>query len=207
MGISSPLAERPSGDCTPAQAACIAAPDGRSLPPAGGAERNAGGAEVSGGEIDLVVAYVSGLAPPASPGPTSDETRRGRDVFAAAGCAACHRSEFRTLVAADAPHLSSKTVALYSDLLLHDMGDGLADHRPEANASGVEWRTTPLWGLGSRLGEIAGGRLPGLLHDGRAEAIAAAILWHGGEAAAASAAYAALDEADRAALRAFLAGL
>ncbi len=91
-------------------------------------------------------------------------------------------------------------VYLYSDLLLHDMGAGLADHRPVANASGWEWRTQPLWGMGEA-GEKGNMRL---LHDGRARTITEAILWHGGEAAVARAKFAALEKADREMLLTFL---
>ncbi|NNC27621.1 thiol oxidoreductase, partial [Salinisphaera sp. USBA-960] len=92
----------------------------------------------------------------------------------------------------------------YSDMLLHDMGEGLADNRPLANASGREWRTAPLWGIG--LTELVSGQ-ESYLHDGRARTLEEAILWHGGEGQAARDGYAALDRADREALLRFLKSL
>ena len=117
------------------------------------------------------------------------------------------------------PHLSEKTVYLFSDLLLHDMGHNLADggtanKAPVANAARTEtfatkgeWRTAPLWGLGVRLKEIASGKIDGLMHDGRARTIGEAILWHGGEGAAARELYRALPAAARLELETFLGGL
>jgi CxxC motif-containing protein (DUF1111 family) len=92
----------------------------------------------------------------------------------------------------------------YTDLLLHDMGEGLADGRPEGVASGREWRTAPLWGIGLTA-EVSGHTQ--FLHDGRARSLTEAILWHGGEAQAARDAFAALPAAERAALLAFLGSL
>ena len=92
-------------------------------------------------------------------------------------------------------------VQLFSDLLLHDMGEGLADHRPEGMADGREWRTPPLWGIG--LTETVNGHTY-FLHDGRARSLSEAILWHGGEAQAARDAFAAMSKADRDAMLAFL---
>jgi CxxC motif-containing protein (DUF1111 family) len=89
----------------------------------------------------------------------------------------------------------------YTDLLLHDMGEELADHRPDFKADGREWRTSPLWGLG--LSTKVNGNAS-LLHDGRARDVAEAILWHGGEAAAASAAFRAMPKEDRQALVEFV---
>lgn len=195
MGISSPDLMRASGDCTSAQAACMAAPNGSSAP--------AEGAEISSAEIDLLVAYLDGLATPVPARPDF----AGAGLLEAAGCGACHRPSFTTSAASASAHLARQAVPLFSDLLLHDMGEGLADHRPEGSASGSEWRTAPLWGLSRRLARIADGSLPGMLHDGRARTIEEAILWHGGEGSSARDAYAAFSAADRDNLLAFLAGL
>jgi CxxC motif-containing protein (DUF1111 family) len=89
----------------------------------------------------------------------------------------------------------------YTDLLLHDMGEGLADHRPEGVATGSEWRTPPLWGIG--LTQTVNGHTS-FLHDGRARSIAEAILWHSGEGQASRDAYAKLSKADRDRLVAFV---
>jgi CxxC motif-containing protein (DUF1111 family) len=92
----------------------------------------------------------------------------------------------------------------YSDLLLHDMGDGLADNRPAGRANGREWRTAPLWGIG--LTQQVNPRA-GFLHDGRARTLLEAVLWHGGEAAAARDTVVTLPPEDRADLIRFLESL
>ena len=120
-----------------------------------------------------------------------------------AGCAACHTPTART-GKNDVQALSERDITPYSDLLLHDMGEGLADGRPDFEADGREWRTPPLWGLGS-LKAVNGHEF--LLHDGRARGIAEAILWHGGEAAAAQEAFRNMAAANRRDLIAFLRSL
>jgi CxxC motif-containing protein (DUF1111 family) len=181
LGLSTPLLPEPWGDCTEAQSLCRGAPHGL----AAGEET-----EVSQSLFDLVVLYLRNLAAPAR---RPAGVPRGEAVFAAAGCAACHRHAF-TLA-------DGRRVAPFSDLLLHDMGEGLADHRPDWQAGGRDWRTAPLWGLGSRPAGTA------LLHDGRARSPLEAILWHGGEAGAARDRVLGLSTADREALLAFLESL
>jgi CxxC motif-containing protein (DUF1111 family) len=97
--------------------------------------------------------------------------------------------------------LANQTFRAYTDLLLHDMGEGLADNRPEFKASGRDWRTQPLWGLG--LSKTVNGSTD-MLHDGRARGVAEAILWHGGEAQVSRDAFVRMPKADRAALLKFL---
>src|SRR5262249_40586853 len=113
-------------------------------------------------------------------------------VFAAIGCSSCH---------ATLTGRNGKPVAAYTDLLLHNMGDGLNDGIREGAAPPGEWRTAPLWNTAETL------KLGGLLHDGRARTVGEAIAWHGGEAAAARSRYEALSETDKAALVAFVAAL
>jgi CxxC motif-containing protein (DUF1111 family) len=142
------------------------------------------------------VNYLRLLAAPA-PGPSTPERDRGGSLFTQVGCAACHTPVLHTgpnVIAA----LSNKPVTLYSDLLLHDMGDALADDRPDGGASGREWRTTPLWGM-RLIRDFLNGEVF-LLHDGRARTIEEAILLHGGEAQGARDRFQALGESDRAAL-------
>jgi CxxC motif-containing protein (DUF1111 family) len=122
---------------------------------------------------------------------------RGSILFTEVGCTSCHVPVLHTGNAVS-PALASRPVALYSDLLLHDMGDALADHRPDAGASGREWRTTPLWGLRLIRQFLNGDAF--LLHDGRARTIEEAILLHGGEAQRARDLFGALNATDRAAL-------
>ena len=156
--------------------------------------------ELSAAAVRSVVAYLRMLAPPA-PGALTPARERGRQLFGAAGCASCHVPAFRT-GPASIPALAGRDVVLYSDLLLHDMGDGLADGRPDGQADGREWRTAPLWGL-RVMREFLNGQVF-LLHDGRARSVADAITAHGGEAAAARDAYLALPETDRTALLDFV---
>ncbi len=132
------------------------------------------------------------------------ETDRGEALFADVGCASCHLTEMRTGPSDTAEALSEQTIRPYTDLLLHDMGEGLADGRPEGAADGSEWRTPPLWGIG--LVETVNGHTR-FLHDGRARSIEEAVLWHGGEADAAQQGFVALPAADRRALLAFLESL
>jgi CxxC motif-containing protein (DUF1111 family) len=186
MGMSTSL--RPGQTCAPAQTRCLEAPTG-------------GEPEVSNEIFQHIVAYQRMLGVPARRNLAAREVKRGARLFASAGCIACHRATFTTADAPDAPWLSRQTIHPFSDLLLHDMGPGLADGRADFDASGSEWRTPPLWGLG--LQQAVNGHTR-LLHDGRARNASEAILWHGGEAERAKEAYRTMPKSDRAALLAFL---
>ena len=179
IGITSALF--PDSICTPLQMACRAQPHGRDAPEE---------VEISPRLFDYVVHFVAHIPPPAA-GESTPRVRRGRKAFAALGCDRCHTPSH---------HSSAGVVWPYTDLLLHDMGDGLADHRPEGEASGREWRTAPLWGIGARV--QGAGR--NLLHDGRARNIDEAIRWHDGEAASARRAYQGLSKEAQRELLAFL---
>lgn len=150
--------------------------------------------------VRAVTAYLRLLAPPA-PGPMTSHRQLGSQKFAQIGCAGCHVPTLRTGPSASKA-LAYRDVNLFSDLLLHDMGDGLADYRPDGGADGREWRTTPLWGLRIVRDFLDGNAL--FLHDGRARTVEEAILLHGGEAQAARDAFAALSATDRAALLDFV---
>ncbi len=179
MGLSTRLAGPAWGDCTPVQTDCHEAPSG---------ERAAkGGREVDMKTVQMVTAHVASLPPPARRGTAP----AGEKLFALIGCASCHTPEL--------PLPDGRTVAAFTNLLLHDMGDGLADGFEEGSATGSEWRTAPLMGLG-RLMEK---RMP-MLHDGRARDAEEAILWHGGEATRAAQNYRDLDAAERHRLMMFL---
>jgi CxxC motif-containing protein (DUF1111 family) len=156
--------------------------------------------EVSAGTVRAVVDYVRMLAPPA-PGADTPQRLRGRSLFASVGCADCHVPEFTTGPSSISA-LANRRVVLYSDLLLHDLGEELADNRPDGMATGREWRTTPLWGM-RLIREFLNGEMF-LLHDGRARSVAEAIRLHGGEASQARAAFEALSAEGRAALLAFV---
>jgi CxxC motif-containing protein (DUF1111 family) len=193
MGLSTTLIPSPSGDCTAKQKACLEAPNGAS-----GKFQDA---ELGDDLFKLMVFYAHNLAVPPRRKPNDPEVLTGKALFYATGCAGCHRPKFVTGEAPDQPHLSHQLIWPYTDLLLHDMGKGLADDRPEGEASGREWRTPPLWGLG--LTETVNGHTL-LLHDGRARNVAEAILWHGGEAKAARDSFAKLSKEDRERLIAFV---
>ncbi|HEU4724141.1 MAG TPA: di-heme oxidoredictase family protein [Candidatus Eisenbacteria bacterium] len=156
--------------------------------------------EVGGQAVNDVMQYMRMLAPP-TPGETTPRREQGAALFASAKCSSCHLPSIRTGTH-EIEALSDRDVALYSDLLLHDLGDGLADNRPDGSADGREWRTAPLWGL--RIArEFLNGQLF-LLHDGRARSVEEAIRLHGGEATAARDAFAAMSDDDRAALLDFV---
>jgi len=193
MGLSTPLFPAATGDCTAAQTTCLAAPDGAD-----------GGIEVSAEALDLVTFYSRNLGVPARRGSADPLVLRGKSLFYAAGCATCHHPKFVTHRLSDQPEQSFQLIWPYTDLLLHDMGEGLADHRPEARASGLEWRTAPLWGIG--LTATVSGHTR-FLHDGRAGSLLEAVLWHGGEAEAAQQRVVALPKPDRDALIRFLESL
>ena len=152
--------------------------------------------EVPPATVLAVVHYLRTLAPPYSGGDT-EQRRQGRTLFASVGCASCHVSTLMT-GASPIAALSNKPVELYSDLLLHDMGDALADNRPDGSATGREWRTTPLWGLRLMRQFLDGQAF--LMHDGRARTVEEAIMLHAGEAKRSRDAFAALSPAQRSAL-------
>jgi CxxC motif-containing protein (DUF1111 family) len=160
--------------------------------------------EVSDAVVEATAFYQRTLAVPARRNLNDAAALAGEDVFYDAGCARCHTS---TLVTGRVEGVRAFTAGLihpYTDLLLHDMGPGLADNRPDFAASGSEWRTPPLWGIG--LVQTVNGHT-NFLHDGRARSLMEAILWHGGEARPARDAVLRLPASARAALVAFLESL
>ena len=195
IGISSPLYPAAWGDCTDLQTACQDAPHG---------DGDARGTEIDGPNMDLVTFYSRNLAVPARRDPDAPEVLRGKEVFYQAGCPACHVPKYVTHRLADRPEQSFQLIWPYSDLLLHDMGEGLADNRPEGRATGREWRTAPLWGIGLTKQVSAEA---GYLHDGRARSLLEAVLWHSGETEPARNHVTDLAPADRAALITFLESL
>jgi len=190
IGITSSL--EPRDHASAGQMAARAAPHG-------------GEPELSDHKLQRVVEYQRMLAVPARRGRNDPRVLRGEGVFTALRCDACHAPTLRTGMVVDLPALSGQTIRPYTDLLLHDLGDGLADGRSEGQApdgaDGREWRTPPLWGLGL-LRVVNKHDL--LLHDGRARGFAEAILWHGGEAEAAKQGFLRLPADDRSALISFL---
>ena len=145
--------------------------------------------------------YTRNLAVPTRRNVDDPNVLAGKQLFHTAGCAACHTPIHVTRADAAEPELANQTIRPYTDLLLHDMGEGLADNRPEFQASGREWRTPPLWGIG--LTEAVVGHTQ-FLHDGRARTLLEAVLWHGGEAEAAKQRVLSFNGEQREALLAFL---
>jgi CxxC motif-containing protein (DUF1111 family) len=197
MGLSNPLHPDPAGDCTALQPTCQAAPAGQE-------DGVRGGLEVDGESLDLVTFYSRNLGVPERRDLDNPAVLKGREVFHTTGCQSCHTPKHVTHRLDGRPEQSFQLIWPYTDLLLHDMGPGLADNRPEGRASGSEWKTPPLWGLG--LTETVSGHSQ-LLHDGRARSVLEAILWHGGEAQAQRDAVANMSTEDREALLAFLGSL
>jgi len=189
MGLTTSLFA--AQNCPPAQAACRDAP----------AEA---GPEIGDAFLDRMVTAMRTVAVPAQRDRDDPGVIAGYAAFTRFGCAGCHRPTLTTDGSAVLPELRDQVFHPFTDLLLHDMGDGLADGRPDHGATGREWRTAPLWGLG--LVPAVNGH-DRLLHDGRARGFAEAILWHGGEAEAAREAFRAAPAEERAALVAFLASL
>ena len=160
--------------------------------------------ELEAGKLDAVTFYVRSLGVPARRNIDDEQVVAGQGLFESARCAACHVPQLETGDFPEEPILANQIIFPYTDLLLHDMGKGLADERDDFAASGSEWRTAPLWGLG--LTPVVSGETL-LLHDGRARSVLEAILWHGGEAQSARDAVLDMSTGDRAALLAFLASL
>jgi len=186
IGMTSSL--RPDQNCTEVQTGCLAAASG-------------GSPEISDEIFNHIVEYQQMLGVPARRQLESSAVRHGARLFLDAGCESCHRATFTTGESPDRPWLSKQTIHPFSDLLLHDMGSGLADGRADFEATGSEWRTAPLWGIG--LQQIVNGHTL-LLHDGRARNVSEAILWHGGEAEKSQQAFLKMSKSDRAALLEFI---
>ena len=188
LGITSDLF--PDENCTAPQAGCLEAPNG-------------GSPEIGPERLAKVVLYTQTLAVPAMRDFHDPQVSRGADLFAGAGCAVCHTPQ-HTTGTHQLEAVRDQVIYPYTDLLLHDMGPELADGRPDFVATGQEWRTPPLWGIG--LVETVNGHTM-FLHDGRARNMSEAILWHGGEGASARDAFKSFSKAERDALIRFLKSL
>lgn len=189
MGLTSHFNLR--DDCSEAQIECLNLPDGGNL----------AGHEVDEKILSMVLFYTRNLAVPMRRKYDDPEVAQGKNIFHQSGCAGCHIPSFVTSKSAAEPELASQVIYPYSDLLLHDMGDKLSDNRPEFLATGSEWRTPPLWGIG--LANVVN-KEASFLHDGRARNILEAILWHGGEAQSARDNVVNLSPENRAALIQFV---
>lgn len=186
IGIATSMAG--GQNCTPVQSDCVKAING-------------GAPEMSDEFLDKLTLYTMTLAVPAQRNADAPVVKQGEALFRAMGCASCHMPTLQTKAVEHFSELANQTFHPFTDLLLHDMGEGLADNRPDFEATGREWRTPPLWGLG--LIPVVN-KHDFLLHDGRARGAAEAILWHGGEAEAAREAFRNAAKPERDALIAFL---
>ena len=196
IGISNPVSPDPAGDCTDAEKACKAGPHGSSP--------QYGNLEADEEVLTLVTHYARNLAVPVRRDVADKTVLQGKKVFYDSGCASCHMPKYITGIDPARPEHSHQLIWPYTDMLLHDMGEGLADHRPEGVADGYEWRTAPLWGIG--LTKTVSDHTF-FLHDGRARGLLEAILWHGGEAEPAKQAVVDLPKDKRNALIKFLESL
>ena len=189
IGLSSPV--YPDQNCPPVQTVCKE-------------QMAAGKPEITRLRLDATELYIRVLTVPVRRQIGDAQIVRGERLFAQAHCSVCHVPELKTGASASLPQLANQTIRPYTDLLLHDMGEGLADGRPDFLAGAAEWRTPPLWGIG--LSETVNGA-NAFLHDGRARNFTEAILWHGGEATASREAFRNFTREDRTALVAFLGSL
>ncbi|HUU73895.1 MAG TPA: di-heme oxidoredictase family protein [Burkholderiales bacterium] len=176
-------------NCPPVQIACLN-------------QDPANDPEIIDADMDDFELWLRTLAVPARRDMDTPLVQEGKKLFGQAGCDVCHVPQLTTATEFPAyPKLANRTFNAYTDLLLHDMGEGLADGRPDYLAGGRDWRTTPLWGLG--LSETVNGSTA-LLHDGRARNVSEAILWHGGEAEVSREVFRGMPKADRDALVKFV---
>ena len=189
VGITSSIF--PQDTCTTSQLDCSEAPSG-------------GQPEVEEEVLHGMALYSAALAVPVRRDWDDSRVLRGKYLFAELQCSACHVPSHRTGDSAPIDELSGQVIWPYTDLLLHDMGEGLSDGLAVGRANGREWKTPPLWGLG--FVPVVNGH-DRLLHDGRARGFAEAILWHGGEAESSREAFRLLPETDREALVLFLGSL
>jgi CxxC motif-containing protein (DUF1111 family) len=211
MGITSGVFWQEA--CTHAQTDCLAAPHGGGRQKGGdglvpSARATARQPEIDDDTLAQVVFYTSTLAPPARRQPRDPQVLRGQALFAQAQCAACHHPSYVTgepmFPRMSSPRISGQRIWPYTDLLLHDMGADLADGRPDFLANGHQWKTPPLWGIGL-IKDVNGHQR--LLHDGRANGVLEAVLWHGGEAQAAKEQVLKFNLSDRDALVKFVESL
>lgn len=189
IGITSSLF--PNQDCMDSQTACKESPEG-------------GSPELKESILEKVTLYSGTLAVPKRRDWADDMVLRGKQLFINSNCGACHLPKVRTGFNPDFPEFTDQTIRPYTDLLLHDMGEELSDNRPDYLATGAEWRTPPLWGIG--LFKIVNNHTY-YLHDGRARNLEEAILWHGGEAEQSKLAFVQMQKEEREALIKFLESL
>ena len=170
MGLSNSVGNNPFGDCTENQKECLKYPTGIDKKST---------FEVDDEVMDKIVFYLSSLSPPKRRNVTNKDVLLGKKIFYEAKCTSCHTPKYVTSKNAKFDFLKFQLIWPYTDLLLHDMGDELADKDLDGNVTNKEWKTPPLWGIG--YAKEVNPRAT-FLHDGRAKTIMEAVLWHSGEA-------------------------
>ena len=193
----------PEENCPSVQVQCLDLPSASKCGGQGGCTGNYR-PEVVPSRLTNITLYLQALAVPARRNVDDAEVQRGEGLFAQANCGVCHMPQLKTGSKAAIAAASNLLIHPYTDLLLHDMGEELADGRPDFQASGRQWRTPPLWGIGL-IRTVSGHE--NLLHDGRARDVVEAILWHGGDAEKSREAFRTMPKADRAALVKFVESL
>jgi CxxC motif-containing protein (DUF1111 family) len=193
----------PEENCPGVQIQCLDVPSASKCGGQGGCTGNYR-PEVVPSRLNNITLYLQALAVPARRNVDDAEVKRGEGLFAQANCGACHVPQLRTGSKVAIPDAANLVIHPYTDMLLHDMGEELADGRPDFRASGREWRTPPLWGIGL-LARVNGHS--DLLHDGRARNVTEAILWHGGDAQKSRESFSAMPKTDRTALVKFVESL
>lgn len=196
IGLSTPERPNPFGDCTPKQTRCLEMPNG--------VQKHLGNTEGPDPVLELATFYSQNLAVPERRNVDDKDVLRGKSLFYNIGCTSCHTPKFVTRRDTKTKSKAFQLIWPYSDFLLHDMGEGLADGLPVGQAEGQDWRTPPLWGIG--LTKVVSGHTS-FLHDGRARNLTEAIMWHGGEGKASRQAFAILNKSERMALLTFLESL
>ncbi len=191
MGITTPLF--PEDNCPDPQTLAQSLPNGSD-----------GEGEVSANGLHNITFFMATLSVPARRNVDKPQVVRGENLFKKLGCIGCHKTGLTVDSSKVYPKLNGTVINPYSDLLLHDMGEDLADNRPDYLANGREWRTQPLWGVGL-IETVNKHRF--LLHDGRARSIEEAILWHGGEADQVKQSFMKLSKENREALLSFVKSL
>ena len=191
-------------NCPPIQKQCVELPSASKCGGQGGCTGNTFRPEVNPSRLTNITFYLQSLSVPARRSAGDADVKRGESLFTALQCAVCHVPELRTGPKAFVATAANLTIHPYTDLLLHDMGEELADGRPDYEASGREWRTAPLWGIG--LIRTVNATVT-LLHDGRARDVTEAILWHGGQAEKSREGFRAASKAERDALVKFVESL
>ena len=187
MGVTN--ADQPEDDCTAAQLQCLQ-------------QRHPDAQEMSGELLAALLTFEQWLSVPANPQPQALQQRAaGLKLFKSTGCAGCHQPEQQVVLAQPDGQPLRATIAPFTDLGIHDLGSGLADHESSGAVHRTRFRTAPLWGIGYRMSHESG---PTFLHDGRARSVEEAVLWHDGEAAVVRERFAHLPREQRALLLAFV---